>query len=182
MGENKTENKMGNADGRQARVPFQTVKEMVLSNIKKEELMDFEHAARLQYRLMLKDSVIRANVEFVRRKIVIMYNPEDADNRMEKTSRKELVAFLAKEGVHVSQSDIEEKDLDYYNDVYLAQYNPPSVREHQPYGYTPVEWKRMKNDYTRKKAQWDKNNKEKFHEWQRKYLQDHPDFAAELSA
>ena len=66
--------------------------------------------------------------------------------------------------------------------MYLAQFNPPSVREAQPYGYTSAEWQKMKKEYQRKKAEWDVKNREKFHEWQAEYLKGHPDLAAELSS
>ena len=56
---------------------------------------------------------------------------------MAKTTLHQLVIFIASEGVHVSSKDTKETELDYYNpDVYLVQFNPPSVREAQPYGYT----------------------------------------------
>ncbi len=101
---------------------------------------------------------------------------------MAKTTLQELADFIASEGVHVSSKDTKETELDYYNDVYLAQFNPPSVREAQPYGYTSAEWQKMKKEYQRKKAEWDVKNREKFHEWQAEYLKGHPDLAAELSS
>ena len=167
-------------EGVSYRVPYQKVMEVTFSNLKKEELVDLEHAARLQYRLLLQDAIIRAEVDFASRKISVTYNPKEATNSKAKIGREEVLELLKKEGVSVSQENLEEKGLDYYKDIYTYQYNPPSVREHQPYGYSPEEWRKMKNDYTRKQAQWEKNNKGKFAEWQSKYLLEHPELAAEL--
>lgn len=170
------------ASGLNLTIPYQKVNEVVFSGISGEELIDPEHSARLQYRLLVKEEVIKANVDFIQRKIFITYNPTSATNRMAKTTLQELADFIASEGVHVSSKDTKETELDYYNDVYLAQFNPPSVREAQPYGYTSAEWQKMKKEYQRKKAEWDVKNREKFHEWQAEYLKGHPDLAAELSS
>jgi hypothetical protein len=162
------------------KVPYQSVKELIFANVKKEELVDAEHSARLQYRLLLLDAVIRAYVDFSLRKIFIIYNPSEAESKLEKTSRQELVAFLAEQGVHVSNDEIQENDLDYYSGIYAPQYNPPSVREHPPYGYTTEEWKKMKVDYEKRRSIWDAKNRDKFHVWQRSYAKRHPELAAEL--
>jgi hypothetical protein len=162
------------------KVPYQNVKELIFANVKKDELVDAEHSARLQYRLLLMDAVIRAYVDFPQRKIFIIYNPEGADSKLKKASRQELVAFLAGQGVHVSENEVQENDLDYYSSIYAPQYNPPSVREHPPYGYTPEEWKKMKVDYEKRRLIWDEKNREKFRAWQLSYLKRHPELSAEL--
>jgi hypothetical protein len=169
------------ASGLTLRIPYQAVREIVFSNLTGEDLIDPEHAARLQYRLLLKEAVINATVDFAQRRILVTYNPDSATNRMEKTNADALMDFITSEGVHVSEKNTKEKELDYYNDVFLAQYNPPSVREAQPYGYTSEEWQKMKKEYQRKKAEVDSKNKEKFRDWQVNYLKEHPDLAAELS-
>src|SRR5271155_4685102 len=71
-------------NGKSFRVPYKMVRQVYFSNIKKEELIDLEHAARLQYRLLLMDSVIKAKVEFAKLKIWIVFNPKEANNRKEK--------------------------------------------------------------------------------------------------
>ena len=39
--------------GKTYRVPYKMIKEVVFSNLDQTELQDFEHSARLQYRLLL---------------------------------------------------------------------------------------------------------------------------------
>ena len=129
-------------DGKEYRVPYRVVKEIVFRGVSKEEMVDIEHAARLQYRLMLMDAVLRAKVEFNHGIITIVYNNPEAENRKEKISKDDLISFLAKEGVHVSAG--EERDFDYYKEMYSYQFNPPVIRERPPYGYSQEEWKRMK--------------------------------------
>jgi len=182
MGEEVSESKRSGEyveeNGSRYQIPYQTVKELVFKNLKKEELKDIEHAGRLQYRLLLLDPVLKANVDFATRRIRITYNPSEAQNKKAKMSKEEIVELLAKEGISISQQDTETRDLDYYAEVYLPQYNPPSVREHPPYGYTPQEWSRMKADYEKKKAEYNKKSIEKFRAWREKYLAEHPELKA----
>ena len=168
-------------NGKKFRVPYKKVRQVVFNNLKKEELVDQEHAARLQYRLMLLDSVLFAKVEFATRKITLTYNPEGAENSKEKIALQGLMGFLAKEGVHAPAEGIEERDVDYYKENYSYHYNPPSIREHPPYGYTLEEWRNgMKQEYEGKKDMYDKEKSDKFHEFQREYLGEHPELATEL--
>src|SRR5580700_1080029 len=109
-------------DGKPIRVPYSMVKEVIFTNLSEIELRDIEHSARLQYRLLLMDPVLKAKVEFIRKKIIITYNPTGAENRKEKISQRELVEFLAKEGVHVNIDYIAERDVDYYNEIYKYQF------------------------------------------------------------
>lgn len=166
--------------GVRLRIPYKNVKQVSFSNLKKEELIDAEHAARLQYRLMLLEAVLFAKVEFAERRITITYNPPEAQSRKEKMSLQQIVDFLAKENVRVDAQQMQEKDVDYYNEIYKYQYSPKSVREHPPYGYTLEEWGKMKADYEAKKAVYWKEDLEKFHAWQQNYLREHPELAAEL--
>src|SRR5271155_3800014 len=73
-------------NGEKFRVPYKIIKKVIFTELKKEELIDIPHAARLQYRLMLLDPVIKATVDFTKSKISILYNPREAENIREKIS------------------------------------------------------------------------------------------------
>ncbi len=178
--ENKEYEEYVEENGVKFRVPYKTVKEVTFVNIRKDELIDAEHSARLQYRIMLLEAVLFAKVEFVARKIKITYNPLEAESRKAKMSLQQIVDFLAKEGVYVSTEGMQERDVDYYNEIYKYQFNPPSIREHAPYGYTMEEWKKMKPEYEAGKNAYEKKKLEKFHAWQHEYLIQHPELAAQL--
>ena len=105
-------------NGKTFRVPYRMIKEVVFSDLSRDELKDIEHSARLQYRLLLMDSVLKAKVEFNWNRITITYNPLEAKNRKEKTSRQQLIDFLAKEGINVKTSHTKERDLDYFEEIY----------------------------------------------------------------
>jgi hypothetical protein len=156
-------------DGKEYRIPYGTIKEAVFSNIRKEELLDQQHAARLQYRLMLLEPVIKATVDFDRRSITVLYNPEGADNRLAKTDIKRLTELLAREGVHAARDGVKNGDYDYYGRFYSYAYAPPSITESAPYGYTIDEWKRMEPEFTRRSAKKSKEKTAKFRAWQEKY-------------
>lgn len=166
-------------DGKPYRVPYKIVKEIEFSNVNKAELIDMEHAARIQYRLMLQDAVLRAKVEFVKQKITIVFNPMDAKNNREKTSIENLISFLAKEGVKVNPSLMQEQDFDYFKEMYSYHYNPPSIRERPPYGYTMDEWRKMRDEYNKKTEEGKVKSYEKFREWQNSYAEEHPDILAD---
>ncbi len=167
-------------NGAKFRVPYKMVKEVTFNNIKKEEMIDTEHAARLQYRLMLQEPVLFAKVEFVARKIHVTYNPDDAVNRKMKWSLQQVVDFLAGQGVHIDPREMEQHDVDYYKKHYSYHYNPDTIREHPPYGYTREEWQKMKAEYATKKAGYEQGKLDKFHAFQEEYLREHPELAAEL--
>jgi hypothetical protein len=166
-------------DGKSYRVPYKMVKEIEFENISKQHMVDMEHAGRLQYRLMLQDSIIRAKVEFVKQKITIVYNPDTAQNNKPKISKEDLISFLAKEGVKIDPSAMKERDFDYFNEMYMYQFNPPSIRERPPYGYTMDEWKKMRDEYNQKAAQGRIDGYRKFQEWQNSYKEQHPDILGE---
>ncbi len=166
-------------DGKPYRVPYKMVKEIEFSNIRREEMIDMEHAARLQYRLMLQEPVLRAKVEFVKQKITIVYNPADAQNNKPKISREELVSFLAKEGVRAEMSNAVENDFDYFKEMYSYQFDPPAIRERPPYGYTMAEWKKMREKYYRDTEAGKQEANRKFKEWQDGYAIDHPEILAD---
>ncbi len=165
--------------GKMYRVPYTMVKEVVFSNLNPVELGSIEYSARLQYRLLLMDSVLKAKVEFIRNRITVTYNPPEAKNRKDKISTEQLIAFLAKEGVNVNGSSISERDVDYFEEIYKYQFEPASIREHAPYGYTIQEWKRMKPEYQKKLEEANAAKQEKFKNWQDGYLEQHPDVAKE---
>jgi hypothetical protein len=162
-------------NGKKFRIPYRAVRQVVFSNLSRQELVDAEHAARLQYRFMLLEAVLFAKVEFVARQITVTYNPEDAQNRKAKTSLQQLVDALAKEGVHINPQEMQEKTVDYYKDIYSYHFNPPTIREHPPYGYTLEEWKKMKAGYEAKKVRTQKKDLENFRKWQDEYLHKHPE-------
>jgi hypothetical protein len=162
-------------NGKTFRIPFKMVKQVAFSNVRKDELIDLEHAARLQYRLLLLDSVIKAKVEFAKLRIHIIFNPPEAQNRKEKISVEGLMDFLAGEGVHVEMRDAVVSDYDYYKEMYVYQFDPPSIREHAPYSYSMEEWKKMKANWLKNTAEYEKMKVEKFHAWQKEYAQGRPE-------
>jgi hypothetical protein len=131
-------------DGKKFRMPYRMIKEVTFSDLDTKELKDIPYCARLQYRLMLMDSVLKAKVAFHKRFITIIYNPVGATNIKEKISMEQLVQFLANEGVHVKPEKTAERDYDYYREFYQYAYFPPVIREAPPYGWTREEWKAEK--------------------------------------
>ncbi len=166
-------------DGKQFRIPYKVVKEVTFSDVKKEELISIENSGRLQYRFMLLEPVLRAKVEFTKGKITVVYNPTTAKNRKEKMSREDIIKFLDKEGVHVSNCPVSERDFDYFIEMYSYQFDPPSIRERPPYGYTAAEWRLMKDEYTSKMNLTKQKTRSKFEEWQNSYAEQHPDVLGE---
>lgn len=166
-------------NGKTYRVPYKMVKEIVITDVNKAELKDIEHSARLQYRLLLLDSVLKAKVEFIRGRIIITYNPKESPNRKPKISQEELVEFLAKEGVKVDTGRIAGRDVDYFEEIYKYQYEPATIREHAPYGYTMEEWKKLKPGWEKLMEESKVKKYENFKKWQENYLETHPDLAKE---
>ena len=167
-------------EGKSFRIPFRFLKEIVFSDIDQAELKDIEHSARLQYRLLLLDPVLRAKVEFTKRRITVTYNPPEATNRKEKISKAKIIEFLAKEGVKVDEKEVSERAVDYFEEIYKAQFKPAVIREHAPYGYTLDEWKSMKPAWEKKQQTAVKAKYKKFKEWQDSYLAQHEELAKEF--
>lgn len=167
-------------DGKHYRVPYRIIKIVTFTNLKREELIDIPHAARLQYRLMLLDPVIKARVDFTKSKITIIYNPREAANIREKISLEELKEFLLKQGVNVGPDNTKVEDYDYYKELYSYAYNPPSIRERAPYGYTMVEWKTMKPEWEKKMKEGEIKKREKHIKFQEGYLEANPDIAQKI--
>ncbi|HUY70516.1 MAG TPA: hypothetical protein VMV00_03035 [Candidatus Baltobacteraceae bacterium] len=162
-------------DGKKYHVPYRMIKKLIFSNVSKEELKDIQHSARLQYRLMLMDPVIKANVNFTKRIITILYNPKTADNIREKTSKEELMDFLAKQGVNVDTKFMVDEDYDYYKNLYTYAYMPPKIRETTPYGYTKEEWLKLKDDWEVKMQKGEEAKLGKHRAWQDSYLEANPE-------
>ncbi len=156
-------------NGATFRVPYRMIKKVEIAEVSKEEMIDMQHAARLQYRLMLLDTVIKATVDYSRSLITIIYNPKGADNLREKASLDELIAFLAKEGVRVDRSRVKEEDYDYYKNFYSKAFYPKRVREHAPYGWTIQEWQKLKPGWMAKQKKGEEDKLQKFHAWQDEY-------------
>ncbi len=164
--------------GKTYRVPYKMVKEVTITGVSKEELRDIEHSARLQYRLLLLDSVLKAKIEFIRARIIITYNPKESPNRKDKISQEELIAFLAKEGVHIDPAKAVSRDVDYFEEIYKYQFEPATIREHAPYGYTLEEWKtKLKPEWEKMQAESKIKKYENFKKFQENYLETHPQLA-----
>ncbi len=157
-------------EGKQYRMPYRMVRKVTFSNLKKAELLDLPHSARLQYRLMLLGAVIKAAVDFDDAQITIIYNPSNADNSSDKTSQGELVKMLSKEGVHVDPSSARDVDYDYYTELYANSHNPKTIKESPPYGYTADEWSAMRSKWQKKMTETATRKREKFTRWQASYL------------
>lgn len=140
-------------DGKKFRMPYKIIRKVTFSNLDQAELRDIPYCARLQYRLLLFDAVIKAKVDFHKRFIRIVYNNPEADNIREKISRDKLIEFLASEGVHVKtdHANMVEEDYDYKKELYDYAYFPPSIREAPPYGWTREEWKKHKEEEEKKR-------------------------------
>lgn len=165
--------------GNKYRMPYRMVKEVVFSGLSQKEMIDPQHAARLQYRLSIMDPVIKCSVNFAKARITVIYNPKGARNRREQISQQELIGVLANEGVHVDAAKISERDYDYVKEFYSYAYFSPKIREHPPYGYTNAEWEKMKGSWDEKMQKMSEEKLEKFHEWQKEYAasiaeQEHP--------
>jgi hypothetical protein len=165
--------------GKSYRIPYKMVREMTITNIDKTELKDIPHTARVQYRLLLLDAVLKAKIEFIRGKATLTYNPVGEANSKEKMSRDDVIRFFAEQGVHIDPKNIVERDVDYIEEIYKPQFDPAQIREHAPYGYTREEWKRMKPDYIKKTIEGEQKKQEKFHAWQDSYISRYPEMAKE---
>ncbi len=162
-------------NGKRYRVPYRIVREVAFSDVRKDELIDLEHAARLQYRLLLMEPVLRAKVEFAKQRITIVYNNLEAQNRKEKIGLEALLDFISKEGVHLYANPREERDFNYVSEMYGYHFEPKSIREHPPYGYSREEWLKMKPGYERSAALGRQRNLESFHAFQSSYAEEHPE-------
>lgn len=164
-------------EGKSYMVPYHMIKKVTMTNVSRKELIDIPHAARLQYRLMLMDPVIKATVDYTKAKITIIYNPKDADNNKEKISIEDLLEFLHKEGVNATPGSYEISDYDYYANLYSYAYRPAKIRERAPYGYTMEQWEKLRPEWESKMGRVAVEKREKFKEFQNVYLQSHEEMA-----
>jgi len=162
------------------RMPYRKIKMVTFTNIKKEELKDVSHAARLQYRLMLLDAVIKAWVNYAKGQISIIYNPVGADNIREKISLEDLISFLDHEGVHIDRNNMKERDFDYVEEFYSYAFSPKVIREHPPYGMSNEEWKARKAKLEEEAKEAREKKLKEFREWQEKYKEEHKDILADM--
>ncbi len=167
-------------DGKKYRLPYRIIRKAVFSNVSRKELIDIPHAARLQYRLMLLDPILKARVDFARGRIIVLYNPKTAKNNKEKMNLDDLLEVLSAQGIHPEKSSIEDTDYDYYHDFYSYAYQPSRIREHPPYAYTDEEWKGMKQEWEANMKEGERKKLEKFHAYQNQYLIEHPDMAGKI--
>ena len=158
-----------NEDGALFRVPYRMIKKVTFSGLKKSDLIDQPHAARLQYRLLLHDEIIKAYVDHRDQSIMIIFNPKGADNLRKKSSLEDIIALLAGEGIHIDKTKMNETDFDYYKELYSRMFNPVSVRENPPYGFSLYEWRGMKPKWKLKRELEEKKKLEKFRAWQKNY-------------
>ena len=101
------------------------IKRVTFTNVNKAEMLDIPHAARLQYRLMLLDPIMKASVYFTKAKIIVTYNPDTAYNNKEKISLEDLKEVLKKEGISTDPADLVNEDYDHYKNFYPYAYIPP---------------------------------------------------------
>ncbi len=163
-------------------LPYKTIKRVLFSNISQKELIDIPHSARLQYRLMLLEPVIKATVNYVKGTILVIYNNTGSGNQKEKMSRDEIVEFLGTQSVHVDPAAVNERDYDYYSEFFKYTFEPQRVRETAPYGIKMEEWKRIRPEYEAKTEEQFAKKMESFHEWQGEYATEHPDILKEYAA
>lgn len=167
-------------NGSSFRMPYRMVKKVVFSNISKADFIDQHHAARLQYRLMLLDPVIKAQVNYLKSTILVIYNPEGSDNIKDKINLNGLIEFLAKEGVHVDQNSINDTDYNYTEQMYSYYFNSPQIREHPPYTYTEAEWKKLKPQFEEAVKKQKEKKRQEFAEFQKRYKEEHPDILSSM--
>jgi hypothetical protein len=115
-------------------VPY---KKIVHAEIKvdKSRLIDIPHAARLQYRLLLNDAIIKAKVSFTKGSIELYYNKEGSDNEMPKVSLENVLTLLKENGVEPQKDGINEKEVDYKDTLYNYAFKPKEIKRAKPYGW-----------------------------------------------
>ncbi|MGC8648655.1 MAG: hypothetical protein ACP5UN_00305 [Candidatus Micrarchaeia archaeon] len=142
LNENEASLQYVEEDGKKYRMPYKLIKKIKFNNLDPKELIDIAHCARLQYRLLNFDAIIKAKIEFVKKSIDIIYNPPDADNKKAKMSKEDIIKFLNQQGIHPKPENIEERDFDYYKEFYSKAYFPESIRHAIPYGWKKEEYEK----------------------------------------
>jgi hypothetical protein len=164
-------------NGNKFRVPYHMVKKVTFTNVPKSDMIDIPHAARLQYRLMLLEPVLKASVDFTKSKIIVMYNPDTSDNNHPKISLDDLREVLSKEGISTDTNHMLNEDYDYYKNFYSYAYNPPTIRERAPYGYTQEQWAKLKPEWEEKLKKGNLEKVAKHRAFQEAYLEENPEIA-----
>ena len=115
-------------NGKSYRIPYKMVREMVITGVDKQELKDIPHSARIQYRLLLLDSILKAKIEFIRGKVTITYNPTGAANSKDK--EKSGVIVMVHAGAYISiRSNVSNRSINIKRAIELASENKPGIIE-----------------------------------------------------
>ncbi len=154
-------------------VPYGIIKKVEFS-VSKDELIDRPHAARLQYRLLCLDPVIKAYVDFTKARITIIYNDGNGNDKP-KTDLNELVAFLNDNGIKSGLDKAEVSDYDYKKTFYENAFEPKEIRTIPPYTYTREQWDKMKESWYKKQSAIKKKKEEQFAQYQKEYEEKHPE-------
>jgi len=119
------------------RMPYRKIKKVTFTNIKKEELKDIPHAARLQYRLLTNDAIIKAKVHYQKELIEIYYNPKSSENKstQPKMSLDEIIKILNENSVHPEKDAIKEEIVDYKKTLFDRAFNAKQIRHAKPYSW-----------------------------------------------
>ncbi|MGC9099007.1 MAG: hypothetical protein ACP5HW_00450 [Candidatus Micrarchaeia archaeon] len=117
-------------------IPYDKIKYAKIK-VKKEELIDMPHAARLQYRLLTNEAIIKAKVHFNEGLIELYYNPKGKENKslQPKTSMEEILKILADNNVHAKTEDVKEEVVDYKEKLFEPTFHPKEIRKVKPYGW-----------------------------------------------
>jgi hypothetical protein len=166
--------------GHKFRVPYHMIKKVTFTNVSKQDMIDIPHAARLQYRLMLLEPIIKASVDFTKSKITVIYNNDDSDNNHPKISIDALRDQLQKEGIQTDTAHMVIDDYDYVKNFYSYAYNPPTIRERAPYGYTQEQWAKLKPEWEEKLKKGNLEKVEKHKAFQQAYLEENPEIAHKI--
>ncbi len=168
-------------DGNPIRVPYRMVRQITLTGIRPAgAFSDQEHAARLQYNLLLNPAILKARVHYIKSSIIIIYNPKDTDNLKEKIDTDEIKHLLYEQNVEIDDNSIKDEPYDYYKYFYSYAFKSPSVKEHSPYGYTLQEWEGMKPEWEEKVKKYTKKKERIQKQFQESYLNEHPELAEDF--
>ncbi|MGC8662386.1 MAG: hypothetical protein ACP5RT_01210 [Candidatus Micrarchaeia archaeon] len=117
-------------------IPYDKIRHVII-NVKKEELVDIPHSARLQYRLLTNDAIIKAKVNYQKGTIEIYYNPEEKENKsqLKKISLNKILEILEENNVHAKADDAKGEVVDYKETLFKEAYNPKEIKHIKPYGW-----------------------------------------------
>ncbi|MGC8709997.1 MAG: hypothetical protein ACP5RF_00045 [Candidatus Micrarchaeia archaeon] len=115
-------------------IPYKKIVHAVIS-VDKKGLVDVPHAARLQYRLLLNDAIIKAKVSFAKGSIELYYNKKGAENELPKISLDGIIALLKENGVEPKENGIKEEEVEYKDTLYNYAFEPKEIKKAKPYGW-----------------------------------------------